>query len=109
MPPPSLVRSPARRTPAASSSLGCCPETGSPRAARDRESKSGQSGLWTWKRFQFLVIPGRGQRVGAFAPPDDRLCLEPGISRFPVHAKGACPGITIGEVSLVSRPCFAQL
>jgi hypothetical protein len=30
-----------------------------------------------------VVIPGRCQRVGAFAPPDDRLRIEPGISRFP--------------------------
>jgi hypothetical protein len=29
------------------------------------------------------VIPGRCQRVGALAPPDDRLRIEPGISRFP--------------------------
>src|SRR5260370_37695157 len=61
MPPPSLVRSPARRTRAASSSSGCCRETGSPRAPRDRELKSGQSGLWTSKLFQLLVIPGHAE------------------------------------------------
>jgi hypothetical protein len=37
------------------------------------------------------VIPGRGHRVGAFAPPDDRLRIEPGISRFRVWCSRTIP------------------
>src|SRR6267154_3414747 len=49
MPPPSPARSPARRTPAASSSSGCCRGTCSPRSIRGREWRAGRSSSWTSK------------------------------------------------------------